>query len=76
MLRLQQYDFKIQYRSGEDNPADILSRMPSPSTRDKPNVADHYVNFVAAHAVPKAVTLAEMSFNLVRKTSGQLKMKT
>jgi hypothetical protein len=42
----------VKFRKGADNPADILSRMPIPSTTRKPNVTDHYVKFVAAHAVP------------------------
>jgi hypothetical protein len=50
----------VKYRKGADNPADILSRMPIPSTTSKPNVTDHYVKFVAAHAVPKAMTMAEI----------------
>ena len=60
VLRLQQYDFAVKYRTGADNPADILSCMPIPSTTSKLNVADHYVNFVAAHAVPKAMTMADI----------------
>ena len=50
----------VKYRKGADNPADILSRMPIPSTTSKPNVTDHYIKFVAAHAVPKAMTMAEI----------------
>ena len=59
-LRLQQYDFVVKYRKGADNPADILSRMPLSSSASKPNVADHYVNFIASHAVPQAMTIAEI----------------
>ncbi len=60
-LRLQQYDYKIVYRRGDENPADILSRMPLPSRQSKPNTADEYVNFVALHAVPKGMTLEEVA---------------
>ena len=60
VLRLQQYDFTVKYRKGADNPADILSRMPISSSTTRLNVADHYVNFVAAHAVPKAMTMSEI----------------
>lgn len=48
-LRLQQYDFTVKYRKGDRNPADVLSRMPLPTKRQKVNVADEYLNFIAAH---------------------------
>ena len=35
--------------------------MPLPTRKSKPNVADEYVNFVARHAVPKAMTLAKVA---------------
>ena len=59
-LRLQQYDFTVRYRKGEGNPADVLSRMPLLTSTSKQNVADEYVNFTAAHAVPKSMTLQEI----------------
>ena len=59
-LRLQQYDFTVRYRKGEGNPADVLSRMQLPTSTSKQNVADEYVNFIAAHAVPKSMTLQEI----------------
>ena len=34
--------------------------MPISSSTTRLNVADHYVNFVAAHAVPKAMTMSEI----------------
>lgn len=59
-LQLQQYDFTVRYRKGEGNPADVLSRMPLPTSTSKQNVADEYVNFIATHAVPKPMTLQEI----------------
>ena len=50
----------MRYRRGEGNPADVLSRMPLPTSTSKQNVADEYVNFIAAHAVPKSMTLQEI----------------
>ena len=29
VLCLQQYEFDVKHRKGEDNPADVLARMPS-----------------------------------------------
>ena len=59
-LQLQQYDFTVRYHKGEANLADVLSRMPLPTSRSKQNVADEYVNFIAANAVPKSMTLQEI----------------
>ena len=50
--------YVVKYRKGADNPADILSHMPLPSSTSKSNVANHYVNFIAAHA--KAMTIGEI----------------
>uniref|UniRef100_A0AAQ4Q6X4 Gypsy retrotransposon integrase-like protein 1 n=1 Tax=Gasterosteus aculeatus aculeatus TaxID=481459 RepID=A0AAQ4Q6X4_GASAC len=63
-LRLQPYDFKVEYRKGADNPADYMSRHPmlsetGDSTRAA-KVAEEYVNFIASHATPKAMTLTEI----------------
>ena len=59
-LRLQQYDFTVKYRKVDGNPADVLSRMPLPTQRQKVNVADEYVNFIAAHSIPKSMTYQEI----------------
>ncbi|KAJ8346561.1 hypothetical protein SKAU_G00279620 [Synaphobranchus kaupii] len=63
-LRLQPYNFRVEYRKGAENPADYVSRHPVPMqtgerTRAE-KVAEEYVNFVAQHATPKAMTLAEI----------------
>ena len=61
-LRLQQYDFRIQHRKGEGNPADVLSRQPLPDTASTPygNIADQYVNFLERHSVPNNLSLDEV----------------
>ncbi|KAL1268613.1 hypothetical protein QQF64_033976 [Cirrhinus molitorella] len=63
-LRLQLYQFRIEYRKGTDNPADFMSRHPisfekEPNTRAS-KVAEEYVNFMALQATPKAMTLDEI----------------
>lgn len=58
-LRLQPYNFKVEYRKGADNPADCMSRFPILSQTGATEVAE-YVNFVVSHAVPKAMTLNEI----------------
>lgn len=51
----------MRYRKGNGNPGDVLSRMPLPtSIHIQQNVAHEYVTFIAAHAVPKSMTLQEI----------------
>jgi hypothetical protein len=61
-LRLQQYDFDIQHRSGVGNPAEVLSRQPLQQCSEKgaSNVADQYVNFVEQHSVPVAMNIKDI----------------
>ena len=61
ILQLQEYDFKVVYKAGKDNPADFLSQHPLPVNRNKPNVADEYVNFITVAAVPTALTLNDIT---------------
>eukprot|EP00795_Rhopilema_esculentum_P009483 gene9483-17215_t len=60
MLRLQQYDFEVVYKSGIVNPADYLSRHPTSAEYKKQNIADEYVNFVTQEAVFPALSLGEI----------------
>ena len=50
------------YRPGKDaeNPADFMSRHPSPSDPEPPNLVEDYVHYVCSNAVPKAMTLEEL----------------
>ena len=59
VLRLQQYDMQVSCRPGHDNPADFTSRHPAETTRVSrgEKVAEEYINFVAAEAVPIALDL-------------------
>ena len=61
-LRIQDFDFNVVYTSGANNASDFLSRHPSSSdaARVQEDVAEEYVNFLTAHAVPKAMTLKEI----------------
>ena len=61
MLRLQQYDFKVAYKKGSDNPADVLSRHPPKKVNFRHNIAEEYVNFVTQSAVPPALSLEEIA---------------
>lgn len=63
-LRLQPYDFKVKLRKGANNPADYMSHHPVASSTNvsthAAKVAEEYVNFIATHAAPKAMTLREI----------------
>jgi hypothetical protein len=63
-IRLQPYMPDIRYRPGKDNPADYLSRHPDKLQTCDSNedmLTEQYVNFIAGHAVPKAMTLEEIA---------------
>lgn len=74
-LRLQPYDFRVEYRKGADNPADYMSRHPlpvQPTDRTRAaKVAEEYVNFVAQQATPKAMTLQEIKTETLKDTTLQ-----
>ena len=63
-LRIQDFDFDIQYIKGPHNPSDFLSRHPIvakalPDTEFE-DTATRYLNFIIEHMVPKAMTLEEI----------------
>ena len=63
IFKLQNYDYTVIYRPGENNPADYLSRHTNeqtPSDHVVSSSAECYVHFIATHAVPKALTLDEI----------------
>ena len=53
-LRLQEFDFKLEYEPGMNNIADILSRKPFFDT-PKVNEAEHFVNYVVLNSAPKTL---------------------
>lgn len=62
LLRLQQFDFKLSYRKGKENPADYLSRHPvqSPSNIEQlEELQDDatWTAFTLEAAVPNAITI-------------------
>ena len=60
-LRLQSYNFRIVHTKGNQNPSDFLSRHTSlVESKQAEKLAEDYVNFLSLHAVPRAMTLAEL----------------
>jgi hypothetical protein len=60
-LRLQPYTFRLKYSPGVTNPADMLSRLPVPTTvHCERNVAEEYVHYIARNAIPKTMTLTQL----------------
>ena len=78
VLKLQQYEFRIVYKPGQNNPADYMSRHPTSgsqmSTRES-KMADEYVNFIITNAIPKAITLEEVEKATLEDTTLQRVMK-
>ena len=57
-LRLQEFDFKLEYEPVMNNIA-ILSRKPFFDT-PRVNAAEHFVNYVVSNSVPKALKFHEI----------------
>ena len=63
-LKLQPYDFTLRYQPGHLNITDFMSRSPSEEADDHlldDNDAEHYVNMIVDHAVPKTLMLEEIA---------------
>ena len=60
-MRLQQYDFYITHRTGEGNPADVLSRQPLLLTETKCGVVDQHINFVEKLSVLTAMSVQQIA---------------
>lgn len=60
-LRLQAYDFKVEYRPGKGNPADYFSRHPGQEveTFRHSKIAEEYLNFIVSSSKPKALTIKQ-----------------
>ena len=61
-LRLQPYDFVVQYRSGKVDPADYFLRHATLTTDISPSalLAEEYVNFVVNSIIPRAMMIDDI----------------
>ena len=61
-LRLQPYHASIKYRKGKGKPSDYLSRHTTScnSSERQSKIAEEYINFLVAEAVPKSMTKEEI----------------
>ena len=62
LLQLQGYEFDIECVKSESNISDFISRHPIPEERQIDEyIYKNYVNFIATTAVPKSLTLNDIS---------------
>jgi hypothetical protein len=83
LIRLQNYDFTVEYLPGTENIADTLSRLIPIKRESSVNGADQYVRFIAENAARIVVPIQEIEeasacdveLSLVRNAmqSGKLK---
>lgn len=61
-LKLQAYDFKVEYRKGEENIADFISRnCAQPVQQDTDSIrATKFVKAIVSYSIPKSMTLKEI----------------
>ena len=63
VLRMQVFDYTIEYKPGSENIADSLSRLSCCLSQEEEktrNVAEEYIRFIAQTATPKAMTTREV----------------
>ena len=67
MLKLQHYDLDEVHSPGKTNPADYISQHPC-STDAIPAMPETeiYINFIAQHVTPKAVSLDDIRAETAR----------
>ena len=78
VMRCQAYNMKIKYQIGKDNPADYMSRHPAhhaPSTREE-KIAEEYIQYLTDNAIPKAMTLQQVSDETAKDPTLQAVIKS
>lgn len=60
VLRLQPYDFTVEYLPEPKNIADTLSRLIQVQPNSKPDVTDQYSRFIAENTAPRAIPIQEI----------------
>lgn len=62
-LRLQPYDFKVEFRPGKGNLADYLSKHPGQEAKTfrHSKIAEKYLNFIVSSSKPKALTIKQIT---------------
>ena len=59
-LSLQGYTFDLQHVQGKDNIADYPSRHPIGNSADNSEEIEQYINYVAEHACPNAISIEDV----------------
>ena len=61
LLRLQGYEYTLEYQPGAKNAADILSRSPLPTTStETEQVTEAFVNHITENAIPMSCTIRQI----------------
>ena len=63
VLRMQVFDYTIEYKPGSENIADSLSQLSCSQSQEEEkmkNVAEEYIRFIAQTVTPKAMTTREV----------------
>lgn len=71
MVSLQDYDLKVKYQPGKDNPADFMSRHPIKTESPDGTFTEEYVNFVLESARPRALSLDDIKCHTGKDTQLQ-----
>ena len=79
-LRLQNYNFKVVYKSGKSNISDCLSRHPNKhqlisDNSKQQDIAECYLNYLSDGNVPKSMTLEEISLSTSKDSELQTVVK-
>ena len=62
LLQLQGYEFEVEYAQSESNISDFINRHPTPEEREiNENIYENYVNFITTTAIPKSLTINDIS---------------
>ena len=61
VLHLQPYSFSVEYKQGKDNPADYMPRHPAENNNRQEYYTEQYIQFIAKHSIPKAMTRHEIA---------------
>ena len=72
MMRLQPFNFRVIYKKGSLNELDYMSGHPvsgPTETTDEGEIAEAYVNFIVNHAIPKSMTIDQITEETIKDST-------